>query len=146
MTTIEEAMAYVKMGVSVIPITYRSKAPAIRWSEFMKRLPTEQEIREWFKNEKMNIGIVCGKVSGNLLVFDFDDQEAMSFVIEDINEVAKKTLVVRTGKGFHIYYRVKTPENFKLMNMKVDVKGGEVMLLAPRLYIHLGSDTRLLAQ
>jgi len=131
MTAIEEAMAYVKMGVSVIPIPYRAKAATISWSEYTKRLPTEQEIREWFKNEEKNIGIVCGRISKNLVVFDFDDPEAMSFVIADINETAKKTLVVRTGKGFHVYYRVKTPENFKLMNLKVDVKGERGYVIAP---------------
>ena len=124
-------MSYLKMGVSVIPIPYRAKAATITWSEYMKRLPTEQEIREWFRNEEKNIGIVCGKVSKNLVVFDFDDQEAMSFVISDINETAKKTMVVRTGKGFHVYYRVKTPENFKLMNLKVDVKGEGGYVIAP---------------
>ena len=131
MTTVEDAISYLRTGVSVIPIPSREKAASISWSEYTKRPPTEQEIREWFRNEEKNIGIVCGRVSKNLVVFDFDDQEAMSFVIADINETAKKTMVVRTGKGFHVYYRVKTPENFKLMNLKVDVKGEGGYVIAP---------------
>ncbi|MEM3908168.1 MAG: bifunctional DNA primase/polymerase, partial [Nitrososphaerota archaeon] len=122
MVTIEEAMMYLKEGYSIIPLQPRDKRPVINWEEYQKRRPTEQEVREWFKDGNNNIGIICGKVSGNLVVFDFDDQEYMPFVIEDIDETAKKTMVVRTGKGFHVYYRIPDVSSKKLPNLKIDIK------------------------
>ncbi|MEM3192978.1 MAG: bifunctional DNA primase/polymerase, partial [Candidatus Parvarchaeota archaeon] len=131
MVTIEQAMEYLNQGFSVIPLQARDKKPLIDWAEYQKRKPTEEEIRQWFKDEKNNIGIICGEVSGNLVVFDFDDQEYMPFVIEDIDEVAKKTLVVRTGKGFHVYYRIPNVSSRKLMNLKIDIKAEGGYVVAP---------------
>jgi len=38
--------------------------------------PTRDQIVEWFEEKNLddiNIGIVCGEVSNNLIIFDFDD-------------------------------------------------------------------------
>ena len=131
MASIEDAQKYVKMGFSVIPVKPRDKVAAVSWAEYQKRLPTEQEIKQWFNGGENNIAIICGKVSGNLVVFDFDDLNVVPFVVGSIGEVAKKTMVVRTGKGYHVYYRMKEPSNFKLSNIKVDVKGEGGYVLAP---------------
>jgi len=132
LVTFEDAKKLADKGFSVIPIKAREKVPSVSsWREFQQRKPTEEELYAWFNPGDKNIGIICGRVSKNLVVFDFDDQEAMSFVVPDINETAKKTMVVRTGKGFHVYYRVKTPQNFKLINLKIDVKGEGGYVIAP---------------
>ena len=131
MVLVEEALGYLKMGFSVIPLLPRDKRPEINWLEYQKRKPTEDEVRRWFSDEKKNVGIICGKVSGDLVVFDFDNQETMQFVISDIKSVSEKTLVVRTGKGFHLYYRIKDPPYFRLSNLAVDVKGEGGYVVAP---------------
>jgi hypothetical protein len=131
MVLVEEALGYLKMGFSVIPLISRDKRPEINWLEYQKRKPTEDEVRRWFSDEKKNVGIICGKVSGDLVVFDFDNQETMQFVISDIKSVSEKTLVVRTGKGFHLYYRIKDPPYFRLSNLAVDVKGEGGYVVAP---------------
>ena len=131
MASIEDAQKYVRMGFSVIPVKSHDKVAAVSWADYQKRLPTEQEIKQWFNGGENNIAIICGKVSGNLVVFDFDDLSAIPFVMGSIGEVAKKTMVVRTGKGYHVYYRMKEPSNFKLSNIRVDVKGEGGYVLAP---------------
>lgn len=131
MASIEDALKYLKMGFSVIPVKPHDKVAAVSWGEYQKRLPTEQEVKQWFNGGDNNIAIVCGKVSGNLVVFDFDDINTVPFVMGSIGEVAKKTMVVRTGKGYHVYYKTKEPQNFKLNNIKVDVKGEGGYVLAP---------------
>ncbi len=131
MVLVDEALRYREMGFSVIPLLQRDKRPEINWLEYQKRKPTEDEVRRWFSDEKKNVGIICGKVSGDLVVFDFDNQETMQFVISDIKSVSEKTLVVRTGKGFHVYYKIKDPPYFKLPNLAVDVKGEGGYVVAP---------------
>ncbi len=132
MTNTEEALSYLRMGLSILPLRPRDKKPNISsWTEYQARKPTEDEIRRWFSNEDQNIGIICGKVSGNLVVLDFDNQETIPFVITDMAELTSKTMVVRTGKGFHIYYRTVDPLNFKLSNLSIDVKGEGGYVVAP---------------
>ena len=73
MSLVEEALEYLRMDFSVIPLLPREKRPQINWLEYQKRKPTEDEVRKWFSGGNKNIGIICGKVSGNLVVFDFDN-------------------------------------------------------------------------
>lgn len=148
MVSVKEALDYLQQGLSVIPLRPRDKKPSISsWAEFQKRRPTESEVAEWFKDGDKNIGIVCGKVSGGLLVVDFDDSEAIPYVVESLSELQKKTMVVRTGKGYHIYYKCKETPNLKLPNLKIDVKGEGGYVVAPpsvhpsgMQYSNVGSD------
>lgn len=61
------ARELVAQGISVIPIG-PGKRPALKsWREFQKRLPTLDELHEWFAVERDDRGlaVICGEVSGN---------------------------------------------------------------------------------
>ncbi|MEW6215599.1 MAG: bifunctional DNA primase/polymerase, partial [Nitrospirota bacterium] len=64
-TTLEWAKWYVSKGFSVIPIKHKGKEPAIfSWKGYQDKLPTNEELVEWFgNNSKNNIAIVTGKIS-----------------------------------------------------------------------------------
>jgi len=130
-----DAKKLVDLGVSAIPIKSRDKLPAIfSWKQFQERKPTDQELHEFFDPGDKNIAIVCGKISGGLVVVDFDDLETMNFLIEGgINKFLEKTLVVKTRKGYHAYFRV--PENLlqnrRFDNLKIDIKGEGGYVVAP---------------
>ena len=112
----EIALSYLRKGWSVIPIKSPSmtnsnmdqkefirqcKIPLISWKEFQGRLPTEQEVTEWFdKWPDANIGIVTGRVS-NLVVFDLDSEDALEYA--DSEGGFPDTVKVKTGKGYHVY-------------------------------------------
>src|SRR5262245_45297125 len=84
------ARAYRRAGLSFMPIaTDGSKAPDGRllplvpdeasggykasWGPLTDRLPTDEETREWYdRANPPGIGIIGGKVSGNLEQLDFD--------------------------------------------------------------------------
>ena len=71
---------------SVIPVG-KNKKSLIKWEEYQKRLPTEQEIIDWWaKFPEANVGIVTGLISG-LVVIDIDDpivgKEALKELIPD---------------------------------------------------------------
>ncbi len=133
MSLLDEALKYVGMGFSVIPLKAREKVPAVpSWEEYQKRIPTEAELHEWFGNgTERNIAVVCGKVSGNLMVIDFDDLTAVPYVTNTA-EIIKKTMAVKTGKGIHIYERCSQPvSGIKLPNLHIDVKGEGGYVVAP---------------
>ena len=132
---------YHSHGLSVIPLKFASKEPLIPWKEFQERLPTEEELQEWFGKKKwVNIGIVCGRVSSNLVVFDFDSlelfEEFWENLPEELKEKLRKTWVVQTGKGLHVYARVKNPEFLKTRRFEgIDIKGeGGYVVVPPSMH------------
>lgn len=110
---LETARAYVELGLSVIPVRADgSKAAAVKWGEYQERFPTDEELRAWFApNKPVGIAVVCGKVSGNLAVLDFErlaiwerwHERAELIGFADIYAACP---LVRTPKGGrHLYCR-----------------------------------------
>jgi hypothetical protein len=139
------ALTYLQKNLSVIPLVYGDKKPAIKWDEFKSRKPTEEEVIKWFSNLR-NIGIVCGSVSSNLIVIDFDSEEKFTEFYEkldkdypDLGDIVLNTWIVETGKGRHIYLRVKMDPNEFSRRMRtkvrlvegVDIKGEGGYVVAP---------------
>lgn len=116
MGAVEHAIRYASGGLSVIPVLPDgSKAAALRWEPFQKRRAGETEIRSWFDGGKeLGIAIVCGAVSGNLLVLDFDMPGYFDEWCEAVNsadpELLQELPIVRTPKGYgrHVYVRTPT--------------------------------------
>ncbi|KFM21485.1 DNA primase protein [Marine Group I thaumarchaeote SCGC AAA799-B03] len=100
-----------ELGLNVIPLKPKSKTPNISWKQYQN----EQYLEEI--PDECNIGIVCGKISKNLVVLDIDilDESLLDKVLPNAK---KRTLVVQTGSGkFHIYTRVlNLPKSCKLEN------------------------------
>ena len=90
MTIRERFGLYQKWGVSVIPVVYRDKRPLVDWKEYQSRRPDNEEVAEWWDrywtDSDANIGIVCGRVSDNLVVLDFDSTH--NVFIEGDNSVS----------------------------------------------------------
>lgn len=91
-----------KQGFSVIPVG-RDKKPLIPWKEFQARPAAEDELEEWFLRRwpHANLAIVTGAVSG-LVVADADGDAGLAWMREHLPVTG---VYVRTGKGWHGYYR-----------------------------------------
>ena len=136
--TLEYALFYVSYDLSVIPLKPGEKVPIVRWEKYQQEAPTIDEIRKWFEGANNNIAIVCGKVSGNLVVIDFDDTEIYEKFMKEIEsdaelkDIIESTWLVKTGKGYHIYIRVDSDKPVKIGKMaKVDIKGEGGYVVAP---------------
>jgi hypothetical protein len=111
-STLEVATKLAEVGgLSVLPIRADgSKAPAVTsWEPLQKDIPGPDELKQMFSNGA-GIGIVCGRVSGNLEVIDFDIEvfyERFSQVIEAAGrqELLNRLPVVKTPRGKHVYLR-----------------------------------------
>jgi len=64
-------------GLSVIPINHNSKKTFLQeWKTYAKRIPSIDELQRWEQDYRMkSFAIVCGPVSGNLEMLDFDSAE-----------------------------------------------------------------------
>ncbi len=108
------ARAYVRAGLSVIPVRADgSKAAAIKWAEFQERVATDGELAEWFAPHKaVGVAVVCGKISGNLAVLDFESDSAWHVWAEraavlGLEGVYAGFPLARTPKGGrHLYCRI----------------------------------------
>lgn len=113
-------------------VTYKCKQPLVPWKEFQNRLPTKDEVTQWFTmNPDANIGIVTGKVS-NLLVFDLDSTHAEEYAEE--NGGFPDTPISATGRGRHIW--MKYPEGIDFKNsvnkvLDIDIRADGGFVVAP---------------
>jgi len=118
------AEVYVNVyGFSVIPL--KGKKPVIEWKEYQQRKPTIEELQEWFQENKFNIGIITGSISG-IVVVDFDSEEAYQ-QFKDI-----QSPLVKTGKGYHMYFKYQDGvRNFQkredLQEIDLRAEGGYVV-------------------
>ncbi|MBU1750139.1 MAG: bifunctional DNA primase/polymerase, partial [Chloroflexi bacterium] len=96
------ARAYTAQGVAVLPIRKGSKAPDLTsWAEYQVRQPTDAELVAWFGNGhgRDALGVVCGQVSGNLVILDFDGDgsEYQAFCTAFPDLAGSRTVI--TGRG-----------------------------------------------
>lgn len=117
-----------EMGFNMIPLKSKSKEPigGLNWKQFQ-----DNKYIGSYPNS-CNIGVVCGSSSGNIFVVDLDDVT----LYDEYPEEIKNTFTVKTGKGYHIYYRYNgfPPPNKKLDDKKgrhIDIKSHGGYVLAP---------------
>ncbi|RXT14866.1 bifunctional DNA primase/polymerase [Ammoniphilus sp. CFH 90114] len=134
----QAALAYLNKGFSVIPLRQKDKNSLVSWREFQKRLPTEDEVIDWWtKWPDANIGIVTGEISG-IVILDIDGDEAFD-VLQQKYGISKDELLknphVKTGKGYHIYFNHpkdgKLYKNFARQKEKLDFRGDGGYGVAP---------------
>ena len=106
---------YRALGFCVIPVRPRTKKAALSsWTEYQDRLPTDEELKRWFggRNE---IAIVCGSVSGGLVVVDFDDPDYYQRWRAAHPVLAERLPTAQTPRpGYHVYFRSDWRKSHKL--------------------------------
>jgi len=119
---------------NIIPATiYKNKdgkiikQPKGQW----KKHQTEKYPREKLKNQKY-LCIVCGEISNNLLVIDFDRDKSSKLTNNQIYEniitkhslLKKSDYIVKTmNNGFHFYFFLESIDVYKkLREQEIDIK------------------------
>ena len=103
MTDLGTIENYKRIGVNLVPIPKGSgKSLTMKgWQKYCDEMwvgdvPTDQDF-----------AVMLGKASGNLVVLDFDKCNDINILNDVIGNCINRTLVVRSGNGYHIYVRVK---------------------------------------
>lgn len=103
------AEEYLTAELSVLPAVREKKCPAVgKWKVWQERLPTDVEVRAWFANKHDAICLICGKVSGNLEILDFDNHGELFPKWKKLipQELFDKLVIEQTPSGgFHAAYR-----------------------------------------
>lgn len=126
MTLYEAAREYISLGWSIMPLVKSTKNPSIKWKELQKRQLTTDEIERYFKNEDAGIGLICGKLSG-IVVVDLDLYKEHAKIINLDTPVKVRT----GGGGLHGYFKFKLgTRNMVNENLAADIRaeGGYVVL------------------
>jgi len=106
---IEIVKEYLKSGLSVLPVSPSLKSPRLKsWKRLQKERLKEEELERLFYDDP-SIGIICGAISGNLEVIDFDNhgnmmQEWFEEVKPFIDTFSLPYEKSPSG-GYHIFYR-----------------------------------------
>ena len=107
MYTLETALFFLELGISVFPCHPVSKEPRGPWGRWRSELPTYAHLAAWFTGPN-NIAVVTGH--NGLVVLDFDNDGAYDLWIEFARSTwpagADLTYRVRTARGWHVYLSV----------------------------------------
>lgn len=102
----EQAWAYHSWGWSIVPLGVQKKTATVKWKTLQIDRPSDEFVRRnWPPASKRNIGIICGPVSANLLVRDFDNANDYAAWAKSVPELARQLPTVATRRGFHVYFR-----------------------------------------
>jgi hypothetical protein len=127
---LDQALRFLAMGLSVIPVHDRDKKPTVPWKPYQERLATEAEVRGWFGGTTpLNVGIVTGAVSG-VVVLDADSPQATEWMVAHRNSPMR----TKTGKGRHFWFRhpgTPVKNDQKTLGMPLDVRGDGGYVVAP---------------
>ena len=110
--TMLRPMAVALQRRSGLPFTRKHPA-ASSWKTFQTKLPDKGTLELWFdgRMRDYNLGIVTGKVSGNIFVVDVDITKDGEDTLHDLqmrNDDLPETLTAVTGSGGrHFFYRAR---------------------------------------
>ena len=93
-------------GWSILPVR-SNKIPTIStWKRFQTTRPSILELEEMFRIPGCTgLAVIAGAVSGDLVVRDFDVEEDYHCWAENHPSLAATLPTVRTGRGYHVYFR-----------------------------------------
>jgi len=114
---------YTHEGLNLIPLIHGDKKPVSEWKKYQQRKITKEEINTFFlQGTQHNIGVVCGAISDNLYVIDFDTEEMFHRFFTKTDGLT----LVKTGRGYHVYFKAESP--VKTLKM-LDSEGREIATL-----------------
>lgn len=119
------------------------KRPLLKGWSNLKNPLSQEEIESYFKNQNVNIGVVCGKHS-NLTIIDIDSQMFTDELLNDV-DTSNFLMAKRTDERGHLYFKhVPDLLNYEYEYIKIDVRndndkgGGGNIVLPPS--THLSGD------
>jgi hypothetical protein len=124
------ALELANEGISVVPVaTDGSKRPGIAsWKQYQERRANTEELMSWFADAQ-GVGVICGKVSGNLEMLELEGRAVADKMHIELKEMATNAglgevwerinngyVEMTPSGGLHWLYRIdgEVPGNTKL--------------------------------
>ncbi|MBM4041884.1 MAG: bifunctional DNA primase/polymerase [Planctomycetes bacterium] len=104
-TKLDWARRYAGWGWVCLPIRHGTKKAALsEWRHYQRQRPTDAELTKWFGDcSRHELAILCGDISGGLVVRDFDTHESYEAWKAAHPDEAERLPTARTGRGYHVY-------------------------------------------
>ena len=127
-----DALRYLAGGLSLVPCSPKTKRPENRllprdgegkptWACYQQQPADEATVKTWFTRGCESVAAIGGKVSGGLLIIDFDDPRFYPAWQEQVGSLVDGLPVQRTGReggGFQVWLRCPDPgHNDKLAHV-----------------------------
>lgn len=137
------ALEFAANNICAVPVaTDGSKRPALsNWKQYQERLPKPEELLTWFQAAE-GVGVICGKISGNLEMLELEGRAVADKLHLDLKEMANKSglsdvwdrinngyVEVTPSGGLHWLYRIdgEVPGNTKLARRPGENGGIDVL-------------------
>ena len=131
MQQLATALKYRDNGLQSFCLPSGSKRPSGPWKRFTERPNTTQQLHDMFTRDS-NIAVVCGQISGNLVVLDFDSMAAFRRYQRMMAPLLNDALVVKTARGVHVWVRLPFVPRTSKPYPDIDIKGEGGYVVAPR--------------
>lgn len=138
---LEAGLAYLEGGISLIPVNAR-KTPADpplpyqKWKRYQKEKVTTALLRKWAKTPGVQgWAMLCGKISGGLIILDFDEPGFYQRWKDKVGELALvlPTQQTGSGEGYQVAFRSNLPiRNDKLAYVPADNAEGRITAIETR--------------
>lgn len=103
---IDHAIEYAGRGWSVIPVVGQNPPNGMKWTGYQSVRPTEHELKSLFAGSGITgLAVICGPVSGGLVVRDFDEMAGYDRWAATYPTFARSLPTVATARGRHVYFR-----------------------------------------
>jgi putative DNA primase/helicase len=147
-TLLDRALAYARCGLHVFPLystrdgrctcghdcgKNAAKHPRVKGGYKVATVDARQIEAWWHKWPDANVGIATGSISG-IVVIDIDGAEGLASLQEIVNRHGPlpRTAMVRTTRGWHLYFRVPTGTAISCSTGRgLDVRGDGGYVAAP---------------
>lgn len=141
---LDTATQYINANLCTLPATKAGKCPTISWKKYQNQLMSNEDFESNFSATSNDaLAIVCGNISGNLEVLDFDNKGEMILPFRDLLDAKDpeltKRLVIETTQsgGYHIYFRCeqKVEGNLKLASRQITYNTNEKVTICGKEYV-----------
>jgi len=130
-----EALRYLELGWSLIPIEPETKTPpkGFQWRPFRTQRADRGTVESWFFGDRHYPAVIFGAASGGLACRDFDEVDVYERWAAEYPDVAELLPTVRTHRGWHVYFTLEgsTADLRRRLrksggNGHINVEGGEL--------------------
>lgn len=107
---LQRALEFYIRGIVPLPVNrYRQKAPAVStWTQYQKQMPSKEQVLEWFAKAD-GLGVLCGQVSGNLLMVELEGRAATLQTIDLLTHRAKENNILDLFERLNNGYLERSP-------------------------------------
>ena len=138
---LKAGLAYLEGGINLIPVNAR-KTPADpplpyqKWKRYQTERVTKAVLRNWANTPGVHgWAMLCGKISGNLTILDFDEPGFYERWKAKVGELAQALPTQQTGSGdgYQVAFRSNLPvRNDKLAYVPADNDEGRLTAIETR--------------